>query len=68
MIATLLIATTLTTLWYGLPLLVAVSLVYSATRHEDMKPILMHALRFAVGVIAFMLVIMVVLMYASSRT
>ncbi len=34
-------------MWYSLPLIVAISLVYSATRHEQMQPILAHALRWA---------------------
>ena len=41
-------------LWYALPLLVSVSLVCSATRQEEMGPILHHALRFAVWVLVFM--------------
>ncbi|MFV2067082.1 MAG: hypothetical protein ACC645_08895 [Pirellulales bacterium] len=49
-------------MWFFLPLLVAVSLVYSATRHEHMGPILIHAVRFAVWVVGFMAIILVVLM------
>ena len=41
-------------LWYALPLIVAVSLVYGATRQELMQPILHQALRFAVWVLVFM--------------
>jgi len=48
-------------LWYALPLIVAVSLVYAATRHEDMRPILQHALRVGMYIVGFMLVIFVVL-------
>lgn len=40
-------------LWYALPLLVAVSLVYAATRHEDVGGILNHAWRFAVWTLVF---------------
>jgi hypothetical protein len=32
-------------LWYALPAIIAISLVYAATRHEAMGPILRHALR-----------------------
>ena len=32
-------------LWYALPLVVVVSLVYAATRHEEMGPILSHVVR-----------------------
>ena len=49
-------------LWYALPLLVAVSLVYSATRHERWKPILSHAVRFGAWVAGLMLAVMIVLM------
>ena len=48
-------------LWYTLPLIVAVSLVYSATRHELMAPILAHAVRIGVWIVGFMAVIFVVL-------
>jgi hypothetical protein len=49
------------TLWYALPIIVSVSLVCSATRHELMRPILEHAVRFAVWVIVFMGVFMAIL-------
>jgi hypothetical protein len=43
-----------TTLWYAVPLIVSVSLVCAATRHELMKPIMGHAMRFSVWVLVFM--------------
>ena len=49
-------------LWYALPLIIAVSLVYSATRHEEMEPILSHALRIGVWIAGFMAVGFVVLL------
>jgi hypothetical protein len=49
-------------LWYSLPLIIAISLVYGATRHEQMRPILEHAFRFAVWVVTFMAVIFAILM------
>ena len=52
-------------LWYTVPLIVAVSLVYSATRHELMAPILAHAARFGLMVIGFMAVIFAVLLLIS---
>jgi hypothetical protein len=52
--------------WYALPLIVAISLVYVATRHEQMGPILRHAVRTAVWIVGFMAVIFVIL-YAISR-
>jgi hypothetical protein len=45
-------------LWFAVPLITSVSLVYAATRHEEMGPILVHALRFAVWIIVFMAVIL----------
>ncbi|HUE73138.1 MAG TPA: hypothetical protein VMP01_19795 [Pirellulaceae bacterium] len=48
-------------IWYMLPLLVAVSLVYGATRHELLIPILQHAWRTAVWMLVFMGVIFVAL-------
>ena len=57
-----LIANILTSrLWYALPLIVAVSLVYAATRHELMGPILRHAAHTAVWIIGFMVVVGLVL-------
>ena len=40
--------------WYAAPLVVSVTLVVAATRHESMGPILRHAARFAVWVLGFM--------------
>jgi hypothetical protein len=45
-------------LWYAVPLVTSVSLVCAATRHEQMAPILIHALRFAVWVLVFMGIIL----------
>ncbi len=52
-------------LWYLLPLVVVISLVYGATRHELMGPILSHAWRFGVWVMTFMAVIFAVLFVIS---
>ena len=48
-------------LWYALPLVVSVSLVCAATRHELMRPILEHAVRFGAWLVVFMVVFMVLL-------
>ncbi len=62
MIPILLAATmTVNQLWYALPLIVAVSLVYAATRHEEMGPILSHAVRLGAWIVGIMAVIFVVL-------
>ena len=47
--------------WFALPLVIAVSLVYAATRHEAMESILRHALRIGTWIVVFMAVIFVVL-------
>jgi hypothetical protein len=52
-------------LWYALPLVIAASLVYAATREEAMSAILRHSLRIGVWIVAFMAVIFVVLMAIS---
>ena len=52
-------------IWYALPLIAAISLVYGATRHEYIMPILRHSLRAASWVAGFMFVIFVVLKVAS---
>ena len=52
-------------MWYALPLIVVISLVYAATHHEAMQPILQHAARLAVMITGFMLLFMVVLAFIS---
>ena len=50
-----------------LPLLVSVSLVYAATRHEHMGPILQHAWRFFVQVGIFLTIVFAVLLVMSAN-
>jgi hypothetical protein len=52
-------------LWFALPLIVAVSLVYGATRHELMGPILNHAFRAATWILGFMAIIFAILLFVS---
>lgn len=54
-------------MWYALPLIIAVSLVYAATRHEEMAPILTHAGRLAMWIIGFMVAIFAILFVLSWR-
>lgn len=54
-------------LCYLAPLVVVVSLVYGATRHELMGPILWHAVRAAGWILGFMALIFVVLLALSWR-
>ena len=48
-------------LLYAVPLITSVSLVYAATRHELMGPILMHAVRFGLWIAAFMAIVLAVI-------
>lgn len=48
-------------IWYALPLVVVISVVYSATRHEEPGEILIGTIRSAVWVICFMGIIFGVL-------
>ncbi len=59
----LLLAAQIPQIWYALPLIVAVSLVYAATRHELMGPILAHAARLGVWIAAIMGVVFGVLFW-----
>ena len=52
-------------LWYAAPLIVVISLVYAATRHELLQPILLHALRFALWTTGLMTGVLAVLAVAS---
>jgi len=54
--------------WYSFPLIVSVSLVYAATRHEYMHPILAHAVRVGVWIVGFMLIVLAVLLLVSWGT
>ncbi len=48
-------------LWYAAPLIVSLSLVYAATRHEAFEPILRHAVRFGLWTTGLMGMVMLVL-------
>jgi hypothetical protein len=61
----LLAVTRINDLWYALPLVISVSFVYAATRHELLQPILVHALRIFVWILGFMAVIFVILILIS---
>jgi hypothetical protein len=51
--------------WFALPLIASVSFVYAATRHEDVPDILRHALRVAVWITGFMILVFGVLLAIS---
>ena len=50
--------------WYAIPLVVVISLVYGATRHEYLKEILLQTYRSVVWVVGFMLIIFAVIYVA----
>ena len=52
-------------IWYAAPLVVSISLVYAATRHEQVGPILQHAFRLGVWIAGFMGVVFAVLFLLS---
>lgn len=52
-------------LWYAVPLVTSVSLVCAATRHEEMHDILIHALRFAIWIVVFMVIVLGVIQVLS---
>lgn len=60
-----LFATSSSLLWHAIPIVLIVSLVYGATRHELLAPILHHALRTAAWIAGFMLMIAGVLWVVS---
>ena len=50
-------------IWYAEPLIVSVSLVCAATRHEEMRAILIHAARFGLWIVVFMLIVLAVIQF-----
>jgi hypothetical protein len=52
-------------LWHLVPLIVAISLVYGATRHELMGPILCQSFRAATWILGFMAAIFAILLLVS---
>lgn len=48
-------------IWYCLPAIIAISLVYAATRHEAMGPILRHAIKTGLWIAGFMAVFFLIL-------
>lgn len=52
--------------WYAIPLIVSVSLVYAATRHEEMSLIWRHALRAGTWILGLMSLILAVLFVISN--
>jgi hypothetical protein len=47
-------------LWYAVPLIISFSLVYGATKHEEMSEVLVQAYRAAVWIVGFMFTVFAV--------
>jgi hypothetical protein len=52
-------------LWHAIPISVIISLVYGATRHELLRPILLNAYHTAVWIVSFVAVIFAILWVVS---
>jgi hypothetical protein len=63
----LLAALHLHNLYFAVPLIVVVSLVYSATRHEYMPAIVNGAVRVALWITVFMLIIFAIIWVVSRQ-
>lgn len=61
------LAATEVRLWYAAPLIVAVSIVYAATRHEAPGPIIAHAVRGALWMGVLLLVIAGIVQYFTMK-
>ena len=48
-------------LWYSIPLIIAISLVYGATRHEHLKEIAVHSFKSLLWVVGFMGIIFAII-------
>ena len=56
---------TINQLWHAAPLIVAISLVYSGTRHEQPGAILEHSVRLGIWITGFMGVVAAILFMLS---
>ena len=48
-------------LWYAVPLVLAVSLVWGATRHERLREIFAHTIRSLIWVLTFVAIVFAVI-------
>ena len=54
-------------IWYAVPLIVVISLVYGATRHEYLKEIVGHSIRAAIWLLVFLGIIFAVVWWATTK-
>lgn len=58
---------TISPYWFLPPLVLAISLVYAASRHETWKRILPHAFRLATTIFVIMLISTAILLFINTR-
>ena len=59
--------TTIHVYWFVLPLVVAISLVYSASRHESWRKIWSHSLRLTTWILGVLAITTAVLLLINTR-
>ena len=58
------LAQSLAKIWFALPLVIVISLVYGATRHEEMPEIVKQSYRSLIWVVGFMAIIFTIIFFA----
>jgi hypothetical protein len=53
--------------WFVLPLVVAISVVYSASRHESWRRIWLHALRLCTWILGILVVTTAILLFINTQ-
>ncbi|MGE5754536.1 MAG: hypothetical protein ACM35G_02290 [Planctomycetaceae bacterium] len=53
--------------WFVLPLVIAISLVYSASRHESWRKIWIHAFRLCAWIIGALVITMAILLLINTQ-
>ncbi len=61
-ISSLILFSAIAKIWFSLPLIVVVSLCYGATRHEQLKEIVIYSVKTCIWVLAFMAIIFLLVM------
>ena len=64
LIAFLPLASSVAKIWFALPLVIVISLVYGATRHEEMREIVAQSYRSLIWVVGFMAIIFAIIFLA----
>jgi hypothetical protein len=56
-----------TQLWYALPMMLVISIVYGATRHEHLREIVRYSVSAFIWLFTFLAVIFAIVWWATSR-